>query len=87
LHPLPRAAILTRVPRRGIENRLPDALRRRAIGWGELAQRILVPTCRLRALREPTANPALALADRIAVALDVEVEDLWSLRRPPGRSS
>jgi hypothetical protein len=71
---------VSRRQRHAVENRLSHLLRRRAISWGELAQWTFLPARRLRAARASNANPALALADRIAVALDVEVEDLWRLR-------
>jgi hypothetical protein len=49
--------------------------------WGELARRTLLPPRLLARLRAPDANPRLAVAERVAAALGVRVEDLWALRR------
>jgi len=62
-----------------VRNRLPTLLRRRRIPWGELARRMLLPTQRLRALRAPDANPRLALAERVADALELPIEAVWAL--------
>jgi hypothetical protein len=64
-----------------VVNHLPRALV--AAGWtfGELARRTLLPARRLAHLREADANPPLAVAERVAAALDVPVEHLWTLHR------
>jgi DNA-binding phage protein len=64
-----------------VTNRLPAALARRPMTWGELARRTLLPGRLLARLRAPDANPRLAVAERVAAALGVRVEDLWVLRR------
>jgi len=76
---------VTRSQRSGpqVVNRLPRYLRRRGIAWGELARRALLPATLVGRLREPGANPRLAVAERIAAALGVAVEHLWELA--PGR--
>jgi predicted transcriptional regulator len=63
-----------------VDNRLPDALRARAITWGELARRTLLPARLLARLRAPDANPRLAVAERVAAALGTPVEAVWTLR-------
>jgi len=63
-----------------VVNRMPTVLARRGIAAAELARRALVPARVLRRLRRPDANPRLALAERLAAALDVPVEALWTLR-------
>jgi hypothetical protein len=50
------------------------------IGWGELAQRTLSCPRTLRMLRRPGANPRLSTAARVAAALDLPIERLWTLR-------
>lgn len=49
--------------------------------WGELARRTMLPARLLARLRAPEANPRLVVAERVATALGVRVEDLWALRR------
>jgi DNA-binding phage protein len=66
-----------------VVNHLPGLLRRRAMSWGELARRSLLPAGLLIRLRTPDANPRLAVAERVAAALGMRVEDLWRL--PPRR--
>jgi hypothetical protein len=75
------------VPRRPppVHNLLPDLLRAREVSWTELARRTLLPARLLRRLRGRSANPYLAVAERVAAALEVRVEDLWRLARGPGR--
>ena len=68
-----------RTPR--VTNRLPDLLAGRALTWGELGRRALVPARHLRTLRDPHANPPLALAERVAAALGASIEELWTLVR------
>jgi hypothetical protein len=53
------------------------------VSWGELARRTLLPAGYLLRLRSPTANPRLAVAERVAAALGVPVETIWRLA--PGR--
>jgi hypothetical protein len=75
-----RAAILRDVPGGPrVVNRLPSLLERRAMTWGELARRTLLPAAMLGRLRAPGANPRLAVAERVAAALGVPVESVWSL--------
>jgi hypothetical protein len=62
-----------------VTNRLPGVLVRRGIGWGELSRRTLLPPALLARLRAPGANPRLAVAERVAAALDVPVEEIFSL--------
>ena len=76
--------MLAPVPRRPplrVRNALPDLLHARGISWTELARRTLLPPRLLRRLRTPGANPYLAVAERVAAALEVRVEDVWALRR------
>jgi hypothetical protein len=49
--------------------------------FGELGRRTLLPPRLVARLRLPTANPRLAVAELVAAALDVAIEDLWGLRR------
>jgi hypothetical protein len=67
-----------------VVNDLPRVLRRHGMGWGELARGTLVPPGYLLRLRAATANPRLALAERVAAVLGVPVEAIWRLapRRP-----
>jgi hypothetical protein len=65
--------------RRAVVNRLPALLHHRGVSWGELGRRTLLPARLLARLRAPGVNPRLAVAERIAVALDVPVERLWRL--------
>ena len=69
----------------GVINRLPDLLRRRGITWTELGRRTLLPPGHLARLRAEDANPRLAVAERIAVVLDLPVESLWRLKEPSWR--
>jgi hypothetical protein len=66
-----------------IVNRLPAVLARRAMSWGELTRRTLLPARLLARLRAPDANPRLAVAERVAAALGLPVEEIWTLA--PGR--
>jgi hypothetical protein len=66
-------------PAPAVRNRLPAVLRRRGVTWGELARRTLLPARLIGRLRHPGANPRLAVAERVAAALGVRVEDLWTL--------
>jgi len=61
-------------------NQLPDLLARRGMSWGELARRTLLPARLLVRLRGPAANPRLAVAERVAAALGVPVEEVWTIR-------
>lgn len=63
-------------------NRLPTVLSRRGMSWGELGRRTLLPARLVTRLRAPDANPRLAVAERVAAALDVPVERLWTLADP-----
>jgi hypothetical protein len=69
-----------------LQNHLPRLLRERGITWGELGRRTLIPPARLRRLRAPDANPRLAVAERVAAALDLPLETLWRLKRPRRRA-
>ena len=64
-----------------VTNRLPQVLGRADMPWGELARRTLLSPRLLARLRRPDANPSLAVAARVAGALGVPVEGLWSLPR------
>jgi transcriptional regulator with XRE-family HTH domain len=79
LHRVACAVTFPRVASR-VVNRLPSVLARRGIAAAELARRALVPVRVLGRLRRADANPRLALAERLAAALDVPVETLWTLR-------
>jgi transcriptional regulator with XRE-family HTH domain len=68
-----------------VVNRLPDLLRERGITWTELGRRTLLSAGHLARLRARDANPRLAVAERIAVVLDLPVESLWRLREPSCR--
>ena len=75
------------MPRRrpwAVANNLPATLERLGISWGELGRRTLLPPRLLARLRSPAANPRLVVAERVADALALPVEDLWVLR---GRES
>jgi len=61
-----------------VVNHLPALLARRAMSWGELGRRTLLPARLLARLRAPDANPRLAVAERVAAALGVPVEALWT---------
>lgn len=65
--------------RRAVVNHLPELLRRRGVSWGELGRRTLLPARLIARLRAPGVNPRLAIAERVAAALDVPVERLWRL--------
>jgi len=67
-----------------IVNGLPALLARRGLSWGQLARRTLLPAPLIARLRAPGANPRLAVAERVAAAVGVSVEELW--RVVPGRS-
>jgi len=64
---------------RAVVNHLPALLRRRGVSWGELGRRTLLPARLIARLRAPGVNPRLAVAERVAAALDVPVERLWRL--------
>lgn len=64
---------------RGVRNRLAAVLARLGVPLGELARRTLLPPRVLARLRAPHANPPLRVAARIAHALDVRVEAIFSL--------
>src|SRR5262249_26013030 len=70
---------------RRIVNLLPATLDDLGWTWGELARRTLLPPRLLARLRGPAANPRLAVGERVAAALGMQVEDLWQLapRRQP----
>lgn len=72
---------MARRPPPAVTNRLPEHLRRRGMTFGELGRRTLLPPRLVARLRLPTANPRLAVAELVAAALDVAIEDLWGLRR------
>jgi transcriptional regulator with XRE-family HTH domain len=69
----------------GVVNRLPRLLRERGITWTELGRRTLLSAGHLARLRAGDANPRLAVAERIALALDLPVESLWRLKEPSWR--
>jgi len=71
------ARMTTRAP--VVVNQVPSALSRRGIPWGELARRTLLPGAMIARLRAPGANPRLVVAERVAAALGVPVETLWTL--------
>ncbi len=73
------ALILPRVAHPRIRNGVPSRLRTLGISWTELARRTLLPSRVVRRLRAPDANPQLAVAERVAAALEMAVEDLWTL--------
>ena len=64
-----------------VTSRLPALLHRHGLTWGQLARRTLLPARLLARLRAPGANPRLAVAERVAAAMDLRVEDLWQLLR------
>lgn len=68
---------------RTVVNGLPALLAAREVGWHELARRTLLSRRTLDGLRGPSANPRLGVAHRIADALGVAIEQVWSLRDPP----
>ena len=63
-----------------VTNRLPALLRARALTWGDLARRTMLPRRVLARLRVPHANPRLEVAQRVADALGVAVEEVWTWR-------
>jgi len=65
-----------------VTNRLPLLLRQRDIAWTELARRTLLSHGQLTRLRVRDSNPRLAVAQRVAAALDVPVESVWRLIEP-----
>jgi hypothetical protein len=69
------------MPHTRIVNRLPSVLAECGVSWAELSRRTLLPGRLLARLRDPGANPRLAVAERVAGALDVPVEAVWLLRR------
>ena len=74
--------MLVPVPRRArphLVNLLPLVLRRQGVGWGDLARRTLLPSRTVALLRARGANPPLATAERVAAALGVRVEDVWTV--------
>jgi predicted transcriptional regulator len=73
-----RGAIVPRMPRPPVVNHLPELLVRQGVSWGELARRTLLPAPLLARLRAPTANPRLAIAERVAAALGVQIEAVWT---------
>jgi len=64
---------------RRVHNRLPALLDDLGIPLGELARRTMLPARMLVRLRSPHANPSLRVAERIARALEVHVEAIFSL--------
>jgi hypothetical protein len=62
-----------------VVNQVPRTLARRGIPWGELARRTLLPGAIIARLRAPDANPRLVVAERVAAALGVPIETLWTL--------
>ena len=82
LRPRDRIAIFTVMPQRpapAITNHLPAFLDQQGISWGELARRTLLPPRLVARLRAPHANPRLVVAERVAAALAVPVERLWTV--------
>jgi len=69
-------------PGPAVTNRLPLVLRRRDITWTELARRTSLSRGQLTRLRVRDANPRLAVAERVATALDVPIEEVWQLVEP-----
>jgi transcriptional regulator with XRE-family HTH domain len=62
-----------------VVNSLPALLAQRGMTSGELARRTLLPAPLLGRLRAAGANPRLAVAERVAAALGVPVESVWTL--------
>jgi transcriptional regulator with XRE-family HTH domain len=69
-------------PGPAVTNRLSLVLHQRDITWTELARRTLLSRGQLTRLRARDANPRLAVAERVAAALDVPVEAVWQLVEP-----
>ncbi|TMA42929.1 MAG: hypothetical protein E6J68_12610 [Deltaproteobacteria bacterium] len=76
---------MPRRPPPAVLNRLPALLRRRSISWGELARRTLLPPRLLARLQASAANPRLGVAYRVAAALGVSVEQIWTVCHHPPR--
>jgi hypothetical protein len=74
--------IVARMPRHRtsptVTNRLPALLRQRGMTWGEFGRRTLLPRRLIVRLRTPHANPRLAVAERVATALGLPIEEIWS---------
>lgn len=68
--------------RRTVVNELPALLAAHDVGWDELGRRTLLSRRTLDRLRGATANPRLRDAHRIADALGVAIEQIWTLRDP-----
>ena len=66
---------------RAVHNRLAAVLVRLDVPLGELARRTMLPARVLARLRSPHANPPLAVAQRVARALDIRVEMIFRLRK------
>jgi DNA-binding XRE family transcriptional regulator len=49
--------------------------------WSALARQTGLPPQVIRRLRDPRANPSLAVAEQVARALDLPIEALWELAR------
>jgi len=71
-------------PSHAVENRLGLLLAARGIPWSELGRRTLLPARQVARLRARDANPRLAVAERVAAALGVTVEEAWRLVPRPG---
>ncbi len=68
-----------RRPSHAVESRLDVLLSARGIPWTELGRRTLLPPRQVARLRVRGANPRLAVAERVAAALDVTIEEAWRL--------
>jgi transcriptional regulator with XRE-family HTH domain len=64
---------------RAVVNRLPEVLRSRGLSWGELSRRTFLSPRLIERLRRPSANPRLIVAERVARAIGVPLEQLWEL--------
>ena len=64
---------------RRVHNRLPALLDDLGVPLGELSRRTLLPARVLTRLRSRHANPSLRIAERVARALEVHVEAIFSL--------
>ena len=60
--------------------RAAEVVRQQDWGWATLARRTGLPLHVLHRLRQSDTNPPLAVAERVARALDVPIEALWTLR-------
>ena len=67
--------------RRGVVCRAMEIVQHQGGDWSVLARRAGLPAHVVRRLRRPHTNPSLAVAERVANALDVPIEALWRLRR------